>query len=62
MTEPVRQCPSDSRSAQRILVGPIEEVLSALEVTPHTYALIVTRGHGHDQEASSTSPRRPPPT
>ena len=38
-------------TAQRILVGPIEEVLAALEVTPHTYALIVTRGHGHDQEA-----------
>jgi xanthine dehydrogenase accessory factor len=38
-------------SAQRILVGPIEETLAGLEVTPHTYALIVTRGHGHDQEA-----------
>jgi xanthine dehydrogenase accessory factor len=38
-------------TAQRILVGPIEEVLGSLEVTGHTYALIVTRGHGHDQEA-----------
>jgi xanthine dehydrogenase accessory factor len=38
-------------SAERILVGPIEEVLASLEVTPNTYALIVTRGHGHDQEA-----------
>ena len=38
-------------AAQRILVGPIDEVLPALEITPHTYALIVTRGHGHDQEA-----------
>jgi xanthine dehydrogenase accessory factor len=38
-------------TAQQILVGPIEEVLASLEVTPHTYALIVTRGHGHDQEA-----------
>jgi xanthine dehydrogenase accessory factor len=37
--------------AQRCLVGPIEDVLPALEITPHTYALIVTRGHGHDQEA-----------
>jgi len=37
--------------AQRLLVGPIEEVLGSLEVTTHTYALIVTRGHGHDQEA-----------
>jgi xanthine dehydrogenase accessory factor len=38
-------------AAQRLLVGPIEEVLATLEVTPQTYALIVTRGHGHDQEA-----------
>ncbi len=37
--------------AQKIVVGPIEEVLPALEVTRQTYALIVTRGHGHDQEA-----------
>jgi xanthine dehydrogenase accessory factor len=40
-------------TAQRILVGPIDDVLPALEITPHTYALIVTRGHGHD-------PRSPP--
>ena len=39
------------RAAQRILVGPIDEVLATLEITPQTYALIVTRGHGHDQEA-----------
>jgi xanthine dehydrogenase accessory factor len=38
-------------AAQRILVGPIEEVLASMHVTPRTYALIVTRGHGHDQEA-----------
>jgi xanthine dehydrogenase accessory factor len=38
-------------AAQRLLVGPIEEVLARLEITPQTYALIVTRGHGHDQEA-----------
>ena len=38
-------------AAQRLLVGPIEEVLGSLEITPQTYALIVTRGHGHDQEA-----------
>jgi len=37
--------------AQRILVGPIEDLLASLEVSSHTYALIVTRGHGHDQEA-----------
>jgi xanthine dehydrogenase accessory factor len=38
-------------TAERIVVGPIEEVLPALEITPQTYALIMTRGHGHDQEA-----------
>ena len=38
-------------AAQRLLVGPIEETLSALESPPRLYALIVTRGHGHDQEA-----------
>ena len=49
--QPVRQSPSGFPTAQRILVGPIDEVLASLEVTPRTYALIVTRGHGHDQEA-----------
>jgi xanthine dehydrogenase accessory factor len=38
-------------AAQRILVGPIEDVLASLEINPQTYVLIVTRGHGHDQEA-----------
>jgi xanthine dehydrogenase accessory factor len=38
-------------AAQRLVVGPIEEVLRTLEITPQTYALIVTRGHGHDQES-----------
>ncbi len=38
-------------AARRILVGPIEDVLGELPMTPQTYALIVTRGHGHDQEA-----------
>jgi xanthine dehydrogenase accessory factor len=38
-------------AAQRILVGPIEDVLTSLEITPRDYTLIVTRGHGHDQEA-----------
>jgi xanthine dehydrogenase accessory factor len=37
--------------AQRILVGAFDQVLKGLEITPLTYALIVTRGHGHDQEA-----------
>ncbi len=38
-------------AAQRLVVGPFDEVLPSLEITPQTYALIVTRGHGHDQEA-----------
>jgi xanthine dehydrogenase accessory factor len=38
-------------SAQRLIVGPFDDVLPALEITPHTFALIMTRGHGHDQEA-----------
>jgi xanthine dehydrogenase accessory factor len=37
--------------AQQCIVGPFDEVLPKLEITPRTYALIVTRGHGHDQEA-----------
>src|SRR6195952_4982422 len=37
--------------AQKLIVGPIGEVLPNLEITPQTYALVVTRGHGHDQEA-----------
>jgi xanthine dehydrogenase accessory factor len=43
--------PERFATAQRILVGPIDEVIRGLEITPLTYALIVTRGHGHDQEA-----------
>lgn len=37
--------------AERILVGAVDEVIQSLEITPLWYALIVTRGHGHDQEA-----------
>lgn len=37
--------------AARLIVGPIDQVLAGLEITPQTYALVVTRGHGHDQEA-----------
>ncbi len=37
--------------AQKFIVGPIEDVLKSLEVTGNTFVLIVTRGHGHDQEA-----------
>jgi len=40
-------------SANRHIVGDIGRVLSELaaEITPSTYALIVTRGHAHDEEA-----------
>ena len=38
-------------AAQRILVGPIDQVIAGLEITRRCFALIVTRGHGHDQEA-----------
>jgi xanthine dehydrogenase accessory factor len=37
--------------AARRIVGAIGEVLPALEITPSTYCLIVTRGHNHDEEA-----------
>jgi xanthine dehydrogenase accessory factor len=37
--------------AERRIGGNIEQVLKGLEITPDTYCLIVTRGHGHDQEA-----------
>ncbi|GAC1334602.1 MAG: hypothetical protein NVSMB14_01750 [Isosphaeraceae bacterium] len=38
-------------AADRLVVGPLDEVLPSLEINAQTYALIVTRGHGHDQEA-----------
>lgn len=37
--------------AKKIIVGPFEDVLPNLDINPHTYVLVVTRGHGHDQEA-----------
>jgi xanthine dehydrogenase accessory factor len=37
--------------ATRRIAGPVEQVLPALEITPDTYCLIVTRGHNHDEEA-----------
>lgn len=37
--------------AQRRLSGEFGPLLSELEITPHTYCLIVTRGHNHDEEA-----------
>ena len=45
-------CNSDRfPQAQRLIVGPIDAALSGLEIDPHTYCLIVTRGHNHDEEA-----------
>jgi xanthine dehydrogenase accessory factor len=41
-------------SARRLMVGDIGRTLADLvrrEITPSTYALIVTRGHAHDEEA-----------
>ncbi|MCS7168239.1 MAG: XdhC family protein [Gemmatales bacterium] len=41
-------------NAERILVGPLDQVLEQLlpqDITPHTYCLIVTRGHQHDEQA-----------
>jgi xanthine dehydrogenase accessory factor len=37
--------------ATEIHVGPFQEILTNIEITSRTYLLIVTRGHGHDQEA-----------
>lgn len=38
-------------AAQRLLCGPIEDVLSGLEVDADTFCIIVTRGHQHDETA-----------
>jgi xanthine dehydrogenase accessory factor len=38
-------------AAYSIHVGSFEETLRHIEISARTYALIVTRGHGHDQEA-----------
>jgi xanthine dehydrogenase accessory factor len=38
-------------TARKLIVGPFESMLAEHTVSQRTYALIVTRGHGHDQEA-----------
>jgi len=43
--------PSRFPRAERRIAGQIDEVLPALDITPHTYCLIVTRGHNHDERA-----------
>lgn len=37
--------------AQRLLVGPIEDLVAGLDVDQSTYCVIVTRGHNHDEQA-----------
>ena len=37
--------------AARRIVGPVDQVLPNLEISPDTFCLIVTRGHNHDEEA-----------
>ncbi|MEX0718744.1 MAG: XdhC family protein [Planctomycetaceae bacterium] len=37
--------------ASRLIVAPLDTGLSGLEIDPHTFCIIVTRGHRHDEEA-----------
>lgn len=37
--------------ASRRIAGQIDQMLPAVEITPDTYCIIVTRGHNHDEEA-----------
>lgn len=45
-------------AAERIIVGDFHSVLTELPITPHTYCIVVTRGHSHDEEALSRLVRR----
>lgn len=38
-------------TAKRLIVAPIDQALSGLDVDASTYCIIVTRGHNHDEEA-----------
>lgn len=38
-------------TAQRRIVGPIDDALNNLRIDGDTYCIIVTRGHNHDEEA-----------
>ncbi|MEX0701995.1 MAG: XdhC family protein [Planctomycetales bacterium] len=38
-------------AAGRLIVAPLDTGLSGLDVDPHTFCIIVTRGHRHDEEA-----------
>ncbi len=43
--------PSRFPQAKRLIVGPISRALKDFETTPDDFAVIVTRGHQHDEEA-----------
>jgi xanthine dehydrogenase accessory factor len=43
--------PETLPAADRILAGPLPEVLTDIAITPHTYVVIVTRGHKDDEAA-----------
>lgn len=45
--------------AERLIVGPIAETVSSLEVDDQTFCIIVTRGHNHDEEALAALVDRP---
>ena len=38
-------------TAKRLIVDSFDTALSGLEIDPNTFAIIVTRGHNHDEEA-----------
>jgi xanthine dehydrogenase accessory factor len=46
-------------AAKRLLVGPIGETVGSIEADAHTFILIVTRGHGHDQDALEHAAPKP---
>ena len=46
-------------AAKAFSVGPMAQILPALQVDANTYVLIVTRGHGHDQESLDHMARTP---
>lgn len=51
--------PTRFPAAQRLLCGPIEDIVSSLEVDGDTFCIIVTRGHNHDETALLHLVRRP---
>jgi xanthine dehydrogenase accessory factor len=45
--------------AKRLIVGQLDESLKGLGVDGHTFCIIVTRGHHHDEEALSLLAKTP---